>query len=199
MRLFAAVVPPPPVLDSVAAALADAGGGHTRARWTRRPQWHITLAFYGEVRDPDRRGDLQARLARSVARRQPANVQLARAGVFTGRSGDVLWLGLRHAGTEGPPDTGTPLGRLAEGASAAGRRAGVPVEGRRFRPHLTLARGVDRETSRAVQLSLLGFRSPAWMVDEVVLLRSVLPAGGGPGARPGYQPLACYPVRAPRA
>lgn len=71
MRLFAAVLPPAPVADELAAEMArltslpDAG----RLRWTGRDGWHFTLAFYGTVTDAVL-PDLHERLARA-ARRHP--------------------------------------------------------------------------------------------------------------------------------
>ncbi|WP_343245084.1 2'-5' RNA ligase family protein, partial [Streptomyces sp. SID14478] len=48
MRLFAAVLPPQEAVAELGRAvdrLAPADG----LRWTGRPGWHLTLAFYGDV------------------------------------------------------------------------------------------------------------------------------------------------------
>ena len=58
MRLFAAVLPPEPVLTELGArvdALHRLPGADT-LRWTERPGWHLTLAFFGEVTDEVRPG-----------------------------------------------------------------------------------------------------------------------------------------------
>ncbi|MBZ9643047.1 2'-5' RNA ligase family protein, partial [Streptomyces sp. PSKA30] len=53
MRLFAAVVPPDEVVRELAVEVAELKKlpGADGLRWTGRPGWHFTLAFYGEVED----------------------------------------------------------------------------------------------------------------------------------------------------
>ncbi|MYS48899.1 RNA 2',3'-cyclic phosphodiesterase, partial [Streptomyces sp. SID6013] len=72
MRLFAAVLPPEDVTASLAAEVAVLRGlpGADGLRWTGRPGWHLTLAFYGEVGD-DAVPDLSARLERAARRTEP--------------------------------------------------------------------------------------------------------------------------------
>ena len=56
MRLFTALVPPDHILDG-SGQLADKVAelrvmdGAGQLRWIDRANWHITLAFYGEVGD----------------------------------------------------------------------------------------------------------------------------------------------------
>ena len=94
----------------------------------------------------------------------------------------MLWAGLdldEHGRTE--------LTRLATGARAAANRAGVPVDGQRFRPHVTLARlGQPQEVTSWVRL-LDAYRGPAWTVDRLTLVASYL--GEGPRGRPRYEPV----------
>ena len=72
VRLFAALQPPVSVLAQVQSAVRPLRRlpGADRLRWTARPGWHITLAFFGEVPE-DKRPALEARLFRA-ARRCPA-------------------------------------------------------------------------------------------------------------------------------
>ncbi|MEU9382704.1 2'-5' RNA ligase family protein, partial [Streptomyces sp. NPDC048279] len=69
MRLFAAVLPPPEVAAELAVEVDRLKRlpGAEALRWTGRPGWHFTLAFYGEVEEglvPD----LSERLARAAHR-----------------------------------------------------------------------------------------------------------------------------------
>ena len=77
MRLFVAVVPPDDVLDDLDAHLEPRREAGPEIRWTDRHQWHVTLAFLGDV--PERRlDDLTEALARSAARREPARAAARR-------------------------------------------------------------------------------------------------------------------------
>ncbi|CAL9497285.1 RNA 2',3'-cyclic phosphodiesterase [Streptomyces sp. enrichment culture] len=191
MRLFAAVLPPQDVTDALAdevAALRELPGAGG-LRWTGRPGWHLTLAFYGEV-DDGLVPDLSARLERAARRTAPFELALRGGGQF-GR-GRALW-----AGVEGPGG-GLPALRLLAGrAGAAGRRAGVPTgEHRRYRPHLTLARSRQDLDARPYVDALDGFTGPVWTVTDLALVRSNLPDSGVVGERPRYEAVARSPLGA---
>jgi 2'-5' RNA ligase len=147
----------------------------------------VTLAFYAEV--PERRlDDLVERLGRAGARRTPFEAAVAGGGAFPDAArARVLWAGLR------PDPTGeVELPRLATGARAAASRAGVAVDGQRFRAHLTLARlGRPAEVSSWVRL-LDGYAGPTWSVDHLALVASHL--GEGPRRRPRYDTVAELPL-----
>lgn len=182
LRLFAAVTPSVEAIAHLEEFLAVRREA-AAYRWTRPEQWHLTLAFLDRV--PERRlDDLVERLGRAGARRTPFPLRLAGGGAFPnpGRA-KVLWVGL-----DADETARTELDRLATGARAAAGRAGAPVEGGRFRPHLTLARiNAPTEVSNWVRL-LDGYRGPAWSVGSFSLIASYL--GQGPRGRPRYEVLA---------
>ncbi len=155
MRLFAAIVPPPEVLDALDAELARLGvrSPDSPLRWSGRPLWHLTLAFYGEADLGER-----TRFVAEQVRGHPAlRLGLAGAGTFSG----VLWTGV-----EGDVEA---LGELA--VALRGSRDEKP-----FHPHLTLARWKRRSAqrpARRVAEALADFRGPRWRADEVVLMSSV--------------------------
>ncbi|MGH8867245.1 MAG: RNA 2',3'-cyclic phosphodiesterase, partial [Actinomycetes bacterium] len=92
MRLFAAVVPPPPVLADVARLVDGVRHGWPGLRWSRHDQWHLTLSFYGEV-DEDDVPDLERRLARAAARATPAELAFGPGGTFGNRTrARLVWL-----------------------------------------------------------------------------------------------------------
>jgi 2'-5' RNA ligase len=124
IRLFTAISPPPEVVSGLERLQAGLPG----ARWRPAEAFHITLAFYGEVREDVAR-DLDSELANVNV---PA-LQLSLQGVGAfGEGPDIhaVWAGVvADAGLE----------RLAAACAAAARRVGLTVDRRAYRPHLTLA------------------------------------------------------------
>jgi 2'-5' RNA ligase len=186
MRLFVAVWPPPGAVDELGRALAEVRTAAPPLRWTIPEQWHLTLAFLGEVAD-DRRPELERRLARVAARHHPVDVRLSGAGQFGNR---VLVVKLRG---DIPA-----MKRLAVSAGAAARRAGIAVPDRPYRPHLTLARtgptGADE--LRALAARLAAFEGSPWTAAGFDLVQSRL--GRGPGRRAEYRTVASWTLRRPR-
>ncbi len=133
MRLFVGLAPPPTVLDDLDAVCAPLRPTREDLRWTSRELWHVTLAFLGEVSD-ENLDRLVPRLDRAARRQLAFGLSLAGAGAFPSQTrANVLWSGL--SGDQ------KALGELAMSVSAGARRAGAPPpDGRRYRPHVTLAR-----------------------------------------------------------
>lgn len=166
MRLFAAIDPPADVRASLSAVIGDEPD--ELLRWVPTKQWHLTLAFYGEV-DETKVDKLREGLTRAAERTRPFAVRLAAAGAFPKQAerARVLWIGL-----DGEVDA---MRRLADRCAGAGRRARIAMEDRKFRPHLTLARarrdGIDvRETVDR----LASYSSPWWTVTSLRLVHSTL-------------------------
>ncbi len=186
MRLFVAVTPPVGVLAELDRAVRPlAGAVHPgRLRWTEPAGWHVTLAFLGEV-EAATLPDLSTRLERAARRHTPVRLRLAGGGRFA----TVLW-----AGVYGDVSA---LTLLATSVGAAARRAGVTVEERRFRPHLTLARARSGGAPADLALAAAGlddFVSASWTAARMELLRTHPPAPGVPGARPRYEVLSHWPL-----
>jgi 2'-5' RNA ligase len=210
MRLFAALLPPARVLDG-AGQLADKVAelrsldGAERLRWIDRANWHITLAFYGEV-DDGKLDALYERLARAARRAHPVRLRIAGGGHFGDRS---LWAALKFeerevddgadggpgAGPSARPD-GEALRRLAAATAAAGRRLDLgPDEQGRFHAHLTLARSRSQRLDlRPYTEALDGFAGEPWTAGELALVRSNLPESGVPGEQPRYEQIAGWPL-----
>ncbi|MFI8088387.1 RNA 2',3'-cyclic phosphodiesterase [Streptomyces sp. NPDC086080] len=182
MRLFAAVLPPEDVLHELAAEVAKlrALPGADGMRWTERAGWHFTLAFYGEVAD-ELAPELVARLTRAAARTDPFELALRGGGQFG--QGRALW-----TGAEGDLRT---MRLLAGRTEAAARKAGVAMEEhRRYKAHLTVARSREAVDVRPHVAALRAWRGRTWTVNELVLVRSRLPASGVPGEQPRYEAVA---------
>ncbi|NNN36740.1 RNA 2',3'-cyclic phosphodiesterase [Streptomyces sp. S3(2020)] len=182
MRLFAAVLPPEGVAQQLAAEVDELKKlpGADALRWTGRPGWHFTLAFYGEVAD-DVVPALSARLERAATRTAPFELAVRGGGQFG--HGRALWAG---ASGEVPA-----LRLLADRAEAAARKAGLPMgEHRRYKAHLTVARSRSDMDVGPYVSALDGFTSRTWTVGELALVRSDLPRSGVPGEQPRYEVVA---------
>ena len=184
--MFVAVVPPDDALDHLDEFL-DRRRDAADFRWTLREHLHVTLAFLADV--PDRTvDDLEARLERAAKRRTAFPTALAGGGAFpnVGRA-RVLWTGLA-LDEQGRVE----MARLATGARAAASKAGIAVDGARFKPHVTVARLKHPQESTPWVRLLDSYRGPAWTVESVDLVASYL--GEGPRKRPRYENVATFPL-----
>lgn len=180
MRLFVAAYPPREAVDDLSAlvsrlALGQPAKPGRSLRLAPPEQWHLTLAFLGEV--PDGALDrAAAALAASVGEpTDPPLLRLAGGGRFGRGRFTIVWAGLR-----GEVEA---LGRLADAVRRELRRARLPFDRKPFRPHLTLARPGDRLPADALAADLAAldrYAGPDWSVTEICLVRSQL------GPRPKY-------------
>jgi 2'-5' RNA ligase len=184
--MFVAVQPPEEAvehLDEFLAVRREAA----LFRWSLPEQFHVTLAFMEGV--PDRHlDDLVERLERAAERRTAFTTRLTGGGAFPNPArARVLFAGLDLG-----PEEKEELSRMATGARAAATRAGVPVDGQRFRPHVTVAR-LQRPAEVTNWVRLLdAYSGPTWHLDRVVLVASYL--GEGPRGRPRYETVAEFPL-----
>ena len=180
--MFVALVPPPEAIEDLDAFL-EPRRESAAFRWALPQQFHITLSFLAAVADRHL-DELVERLERAGKRRTSFNTRISGGGAFpnAGRA-RVVWAGLDldELGA-------TELERLATGARAAASRTGIPVDGQRFRAHITVARlGRPAEVSNWVRL-LDAYSGPSWTADRIELVASHL--GEGPGRRPRYETVA---------
>jgi 2'-5' RNA ligase len=182
--LFVALVPPADALAELATALdAVAPAAPPTLRWTPREQWHLTLAFLGNVR-AERLPAVHGACAVAAHGRCAAPLQLAGAGRFGDR---VLWAGL---GGDRPL-----LIHLAARLRAALRAGGVEVDERPYRPHLTLARAT-RDSAPDLGptvAALAAFSGRRWQPDAIRLMHSRL--GAGPGGHAVHAEIGRWPLR----
>ena len=176
IRLFAALEIP----EAIGQALARRQDGLEGARWRPVDSLHLTLRFYGELREDIAR-DLDGELAAIGGR--PFDLALEGAGAF-GDGGDIhaIW-----AGVAPNPD----LIRLAKACEAAGRRVGLRPERRTYKPHVTLAylRQPDPvKVGQWIQANNL-LKSPPIRVERFVLYSSFLAREGA-----HYRVEAEYPL-----
>jgi RNA 2',3'-cyclic 3'-phosphodiesterase len=160
LRLFVGIdLPPPLKLD-----LSGLATGLPGARWVDAGNYHITLRFIGEV-DEGVAGDIDLALARVKAPRFA--VSLAGIGSFGGRE---LFVAVER---------NDALLHLRDKVESAVVRAGLAPEGRRFAPHVTLARlkGGDGKLQSYIQANAL-YRAAPFPVEHFSLLASYLTKSG---------------------
>jgi RNA 2',3'-cyclic 3'-phosphodiesterase len=188
MRLFVAIAPPAAVLDELDALAGPLRAGRQDLRWTNREAWHVTLAFLGQV-DESAATRLLRRRENAARRHHVFRLAFSGAGAFPAATrANVLWSGLSG-------DRGT-LAHLAESVAAGASRAGAPPpdKGRRFRPHLTLARCRTPVDVTELVAALEGYQGPSWPADHIHLVRSRL----GATEYPRYTTLGSWPLRPAR-
>lgn len=181
MRLFVALTPPSEVVEELRARISALRVSGSDLRWSRPEQWHLTLAFLGEVGE-DVRAELARRLQRAARKHPPLTLSFGGGGRFGQR---VLWTRV-----QGDRDG---LRRLADTVRAAARRSGLPSEQRPYRPHLTLARATSATTDlRPLVDQLADYDGPSWTATELHLVRSHL--GAGPGRSARHEPIGSWPL-----
>ncbi len=179
MRLFLALSLPEPLRERLVALCTGLPG----ARWVTPENLHLTLRFIGEV-DGSQARDLDAALAQVRA----ARLAVVLAGVD--RFGSRRKLRALWVGVEPNPE----LEHLYRKLDQAAQSAGLPPEGRKFKPHVTLARFKGDPGHRLLDYLAhhATFRAEAFEAREFTLYASFL---GQAGAI--HTPEALYPLTPP--
>jgi len=160
-------------------------GGLPGARWIDPENYHITLRFIGDIDDS---------LARDIAgllgqvQRAPFELRLDGLSSFGGRKPRALVAAAAPV---------APLMDLQAEHERLLQRLGLEPEGRKYTPHVTLARLRD-SSSRQVAEYLTArahYRSSPFEVSRFVLFSSRSSVGGGPYVVEAAYPLASMPAR----
>ncbi|MEV2245538.1 RNA 2',3'-cyclic phosphodiesterase [Streptomyces sp. NPDC049970] len=170
VRVFIALAPPDHAKEELVRELRPSYGTHPRMRWNRVEDWHITLAFLGEL--PAGTVPVLCRpLADLAAAHEPPRLALRGSGSFDDR---VLWSGI-----DGDLDD---LHALAADVRTVVRSCGVPFEDRPLRPHLTLARARrgDLSSTSEIAAGLAEFAGRRWTAERLHLVGSNDGRGPGP-------------------
>lgn len=179
LRLFVGLDLPLSVRQNLALLAAGLPG----ARWLAAETYHVTLSFIGEV---DEGSAEQVHEELSVVRGKDFLLELSGVGSFESKGRlRALWAGVVLS---------EPLAILQGRVAAACVRAGVEIEKRKFKPHVTLAR-FGEQPSKAKLGDWLAVHSLLRLqplaVTSFVLFQSHL---GGQGAQ--YEVLARYKLEA---
>lgn len=160
LRLFVGIDLPPELKLSLSTLCSGLPG----ARWVDAGNYHVTLRFIGEV-DEGVASDIDLALARIKAPR--FSLSLAGIGSFSGRE---LFVSV---------EKNDALFHLRDKIERALVRTGLESEGRRFAPHVTLARLKGQNGRLEAYLQEHGlYRAAPFMVERFSLIASYLTKSG---------------------
>jgi len=165
-RLFTALEIP----AEVAQSLAMLRGGLPGARWVEPDNYHLTLRFIGDV---------DGALARDVAStlegvtRPRFELRLDGLSSFGGRKPRAVVAAVSQS---------SALYDLQSEHERLMQRIGLPPEGRKYTPHVTLARLRDTSSRQVADYLAvrLPYRSIPFRASRFVLFSSRASVGGGP-------------------
>jgi RNA 2',3'-cyclic 3'-phosphodiesterase len=131
---------------------------------------HLTLVFLGNC--PDQALDA-AHAGFEALREHSFSLQLQGFGLFGKAKPHTAWAGVGAS---------PALSRLQTKVETIARRAGCPIDARKFTPHVTLGRFSPPDPDNTARLERAvavgaGFRSAPWEVTELILWRSHPGAG----------------------
>ncbi len=173
MRLFVAVNLPKAMRGRLWDAVEPLRAADYPIKWVQADALHVTIKFLGDV-DEANRVPVQEGLAAAVGDTHAFNLPVGEFGTFPPvKQPRVLWVGC---------ETLPVLELLADGVERELADVGFPVEGRPFRPHVTIGR--VRRDAQPAQLgglhdqlaSLEFFEEPN--IESVDLMRSHLGSKG---------------------
>jgi 2'-5' RNA ligase len=165
-RLFTALEIPPDVRDAISAMR----GGLPGARWIDPENYHVTLRFIGDVDDHVAR---EAAFILGQVRREPVEIRFDALASFGGRRPRAIVAMVKPT---------PPLLEMQAEQERLMRRIGLAPEGRKFTPHVTIARLRDSSSHQVADyLSARGqLRARPFEPDRFVLFSSRDSVGGGP-------------------
>lgn len=156
MRLFIAIELPEQLRHQLALLQYPA----KEIRWSREEQLHLTLAFLDK-----QPSSLMEPLCQALSTIEfsPFELTTQDMGCF---KGGALWLGL---------EASSPLKNLQQKICRAVTQTGIPLESRRYHPHLTLGRSKNNPATAVEELQYqLNQQRFSFNVDRFVLKSSRL-------------------------
>ncbi|MGJ4880186.1 MULTISPECIES: RNA 2',3'-cyclic phosphodiesterase [unclassified Bradyrhizobium] len=150
--------------------LSGLRGGLPGARWIDPENYHVTLRFIGDI-DGASANEIASMLWR--VNRKPFEVTVQGLSSFGGRKPRAVVANVAPS---------RPLIELQAELERLMQRIGLDPEGRKFVPHVTLARLHDASSQDVADyLSVRGyFPSRVFMAERFVLFSSRASTGGGP-------------------
>jgi 2'-5' RNA ligase len=171
MRLFFGIELEPAVAEAVHHAVEPLRVLEPQLAWVATPKLHLTMKFVGEVDEPGAAA-LAGAADSVVARHRHFDLTLGGVGAFPNfRRARVVWMAV-----ESEPR----LELLHHDLEVACADVGYEVEGRAFRPHITLARirtplPIERVRALARAARRVAFAGTS-VVDRLTLFESTLGA-----------------------
>jgi RNA 2',3'-cyclic 3'-phosphodiesterase len=173
LRLFLAINLPEETKREIAAATTALRESAPELTWVRDSQLHLTIKFLGD-QPAERLNEIQAAIAQVAERHRELTMELAGFGAFPNfRRARVVWMGVAQE---------PRLELLHHDVEVACDQLGVEMEGRPFRPHLTLARVKGNQPEERMRMLARAAKGTEYSTDVVVrsidLMQSDLTANG---------------------
>jgi 2'-5' RNA ligase len=178
MRLFVAVELDEKIRGALAKLQNELQSRCDGVRWVPAANLHLTVKFFGEMRDQEAASIAEA-LGAAVGDVPPFDLSVVGCGCFPPHGPvRIVWAG---GGT-----VGASLERLVEAVEFACEALGFPRESRAFSPHMTIGRVRDDRTGGRLRAAVEAkmFEEHVQSVTSVTLMQSVLSPKG-----PTYTPV----------
>lgn len=136
------------------------------ARLSPGKQMHITLKFLGDIPE-ERLDDVERAVNAAVAGLKKARITVRGVGAFPSRRNPkVLWAGV---------ETDLPLAEISDRIARGLDGAGLPYDGKPFKPHITVAR-LDRNHGSVdrVMSDFSGYEFASFVCPAVLVMKSEL-------------------------
>lgn len=145
----------------------------SKVRWIPSENLHITLKFIGEV-DDAKIHSMENRCLSVCSKKEPVALLLDSTGFFPGfKRPRILWVGLK--------DQANNLEMLSKDLDISLSTLGIPMEKRRFYPHITVARiksPIHLENDFKKHFQETTFPKLSMSIHEVTLFKSELLRSG---------------------
>lgn len=162
MRLFTAIMFTEEIKESLYKTIHDLKDIAISGNFTLKENLHLTLNFIGET---DQVQAVMLAMQQAVAKVNAGKFQLTIEGLgkFKRREGDIYWVGIAKEPF---------LWQIQHEMASELRKAGFVIEGREFKPHITLGRKVMVDKNFKLHDFEKGFEPSAMDVTKVSLMKS---------------------------
>ncbi len=167
MRLFIAIQFPDEIKDSLYGLTQELKKNITRGRFTRRENFHLTLAFIGETKDLEHAVQAVDN-AVSKGKIPPFRLHFGGFGRFKGRNGDIFWVRV---------EPNPVLSELNKILVRELKYFEFYVDEKEFKPHLTLGREIVLKKEYAAEDFEKIIPSMSMQVKGIGIMKSERPEG----------------------
>lgn len=176
MRLFAAVLLEAAILEAVSREIDELKKYIAPVKWVSRENLHVTLKFYGEIREEKDIQNIKAALKKVIDRTEGFAIEFSGVGGFPDiKRPRVIWVGIKKGGEK--------LAKIMD--DIENKSSGLSKAERANNPHLTIGRVKSKLTRGLNEEVQQSFGSME--VREMVLMESKLGPKG-----PTYKVLEQY-------
>ena len=167
MSYFIAVLFDEETKDKLTEVQAALRRGSNGGNFSRRDNFHLTLAFLGEM-EPHRLTDFEEVIAACAAQCRPFSIDLQGVGRFPRRGGDVIWAGISPS---------KPLELLYRDLCARLVAVGFVPDSPSYSPHVTLGRGVRLKDGFDPEGGFKKIIQQGTLISKISMMKSWRPDG----------------------